>query len=72
MSGLRDARRKRKLTQAALAEAANLTTATISRYETGKRRVSVKAAKALGEVLGVHWYDLIEDDSESRQGGDDI
>ena len=70
MSCLREARRKHNLTQAELAEAAKLTTATISRYETGKRRVSIKAAKVLGEVLEVNWYDLVEDDSEACKGGD--
>ena len=70
MTCLREARRKRNLTQAELAEAAKLTTATISRYETGRRRVSIKAAKVLGEVLGVHWYDLVEDDGDSGEGGE--
>ena len=70
MSCLREARRKRNLTQAELAEAAKLTTATISRYETGRRRVSIKAAKVLGEVLGVNWYDLVEDDGDPGEGGE--
>ena len=41
--------------------------ATISRYETGARRVSVAMAKRLESVLGVEWYKLIDTiDSEQR------
>jgi len=62
MVALRDERRKQHLTQAALAKAVGMTTATISRYETGKRRISIKAAKVIAPILGIKWISLIEED----------
>ena len=47
-----------------LAAKVGVTGATISRYETGARRVSVKMAKELESVLKVPWYYLI--DTEQR------
>ncbi len=63
MVALRDERRKRHLTQAELAKAVGMTTATISRYETGKRRISIKAAKVIAPILGIKWIRLIEEDT---------
>lgn len=48
------------MTIAELAHAVGLTPATISRYENGQRTPDVETAKSIAEVLGVPWYQLID------------
>ena len=57
---MREARQRKLMTIAELAHAVGLTPATISRYENGQRTPDVETAKSIAEVLGVPWYQLID------------
>lgn len=61
MNDLRERRKARGLTLADVASAAKTTPVTISRYERGKRKPSVKMAKVLGPLYGVPWTDFYKD-----------
>ena len=60
MSIMRETRQRKLMTIAELAHAVGLTPATISRYENGQRTPDVETAKSIAEVLGVPWYQLID------------
>lgn len=64
MNPIKEARKAQNMSIFELAEKVGVTGATISRYETGSRCVSVKMAKKLESVLNVPWYHLI--DTEER------
>lgn len=61
MSGLRRIRQEHKLSQKELALVTGLTAASISRYETGGRRMSVDVAKRISKALNVNWVSLFAD-----------
>lgn len=61
MSGLRTIRQEQKLSQKELAAATGLTAASISRYETGGRKMSVDVAKRLSLALKTNWVSLFDD-----------
>lgn len=57
---LKEIRKKRNLTVAELAERVGTTEASISRYETGSRKLSVEMAKKIADVLKVKWWKLYD------------
>ena len=57
---LKEIRKKRNLTVAELAERVGTTEASISRYETGSRKMSVEMAKKIADVLKVKWWKLYD------------
>ncbi len=61
MVGLKAIRLKQRLSQRDLAKATGLTPASISRYETGTRKMSVDTAKKLSKVLGADWVVLFDE-----------
>ncbi len=65
MENLRKARLAKKLSQKELADELGVTTATISRYESGERKLPVETAKRIAEILEVDWYTLFD---EKEQG----
>jgi transcriptional regulator with XRE-family HTH domain len=65
MGNLRKARIEKKLSQKELADELGVTTATISRYESGERKLPVETAKRIAELLDVNWYSLFD---EGNQG----
>jgi transcriptional regulator with XRE-family HTH domain len=71
MSGLRTIRRRQKLSQRELAEATGLTAASISRYETGGRKMSVDVAKRLSKALNTNWISFFDEQMTTKdaQGG---
>ena len=66
MSGLRTIRRKQKLSQRELAAATGLTAASISRYETGGRKMSVDVAKRLSKALNTNWAALFDEQMATK------
>ena len=56
---LREIRKGRFMTQSELAAAANLTIATISRLENGRRRPHLSTVRRLAEALGVRPEKLV-------------
>lgn len=64
MNMLKQIRQNNNMSQYQLAESAGLTHTSISRYETGKRTLSVENAKKLAAVLGVEWTCLFEGDAD--------
>ena len=74
MNRLRVARESRGLSQKELGEATGLTATTISRYETGKRKLTVEMAQQLATVLDMDWVCLFEPQDarvplDSSEGG---
>ena len=67
MNGLRAIRRKQMLSQRELAEATGLTAASISRYETGGRKLSVDIAKRLSVALNTNWTALFDEQVSSKE-----
>ena len=65
MENLRKARLAKKLSQKELADELGVTTATISRYESGERKLPLETAKRIAEILEVDWYTLFD---EKEQG----
>lgn len=61
MLDLREIRKSRGYTLKKIAEAVKTTPVTIWRYENGKRKPSVKMAKKLGPLYGIHWTDFFKD-----------
>ena len=53
-------RKKKKLRLKDLAVAVGTTEATLSRYETGQRRMPIEMAKKIAPVLNVAWWRLYE------------
>ncbi len=64
MGNLRKARIEKKLSQKELADELGVTTATISRYESGERKLPVETAKRIAEILGVDWYTLFDEEEQ--------
>lgn len=60
MNPIREARHALGMSVFELGSKVGVTGATISRYETGARAVSVRMAKKLESVLNVPWYKLID------------
>ena len=58
---LKQIRKERGMTGAALGEKAGLSVSGLSMIETGHRRPSVDLAKRLGAALGVDWTLFFED-----------
>lgn len=67
MNGLRAIRHKQMLSQRELAEAAGLTAASISRYETGDRKMPVDIAKRLSVALNTNWTALFDEQIASKE-----
>jgi transcriptional regulator with XRE-family HTH domain len=67
MNGLRAIRHKQMLSQRELAEATGLTAASISRYETGGRKMSVDVAKRLSVALNTNWTTLFDEQTASKE-----
>lgn len=65
MNPIREARKAQKMSIFDLGEKVGVKGATISRYETGQRKPSVKMAKKLESVLGVPWYRLIDTEEQA-------
>ena len=57
---LKEAREKAGLSLETLAKATGVSAAAISRYEHGIRAPRIHIAKKLGELLGVPWYEIID------------
>ncbi len=55
MSKLKQLREEHNMSQKALGDAVGITATSISRYEIGKRKLSVEMAKKIARVLGVGW-----------------
>ena len=68
-SRLREARLRRMLTQAELAELAGTTEATVNRLEQGLQRPRISTVRKLAEALGVAAEDLIEWGPEEQGAG---
>ena len=64
MENLRKARLAKKISQKELADELGVTTATISRYESGERKLPVETAKRIAEILGVDWYTLFDEEEQ--------
>ena len=64
MENLRKARLAKKLSQKELADELGVTTATISRYESGERKLPVDTAKRIAEILEVDWYTLFDEEEQ--------
>lgn len=60
MNMLKKLRLGKNMTQNELGMETGLTHTSISRYESGKRNISVETAKKLAEVLGVEWTVIFE------------
>ena len=56
---IKEARRRKKLTQEQLAEQLGVQRAVVSKYETGRITPSVKQAQKIAAVLDFHLLDLI-------------
>lgn len=60
MNRLRLAREQRGISQRDLGKAMGVSAATISRYETGERKLTVEAAKRIANVLDEDWVNLFD------------
>lgn len=49
----------------ALGDAVGVSPAAICRYEQGLRTPNVRIAKKIGEVLGIAWYELLDNKKAS-------
>lgn len=60
MPSLHDMRRRRALTQTALAKQVGVSKSAISAYESGKKVPTYPVAKKMGAALGVPWNEVHE------------
>lgn len=60
MNRLRLAREQRGISQRDLGKAMGVSAATISRYETGERKLTVEVAKRIASVLDEDWVNLFD------------
>lgn len=60
-------RRKKGLTQDAVASAACIARVTYTNIENGRRRPSPDVAKRIAAVLGIDWTEFFSDDKEDHQ-----
>lgn len=65
-SPIRVLRKKAGFTLAEVAKIAGCTSATISRYECGKRKLPVLMAKKLGAMFNVGWETLYAEDGDGK------
>lgn len=65
MNSLRTVRESKKLTQKQVAEACNLSKSVYSRYESGERNPSIRAARALAKALDCSIDELLRDPEET-------
>ena len=74
MNRLRLAREQRGISQRDLGKAMGVSAATISRYETGGRKLTVEAAKRIANVLNEDWVNLFDPPGQNlivrMHGGD--
>lgn len=66
MCGLRTIRQQQKISQKELAKATGLSAASISRYETGDRKLSVDVAKRLSVTLNINWASLFDEQMATK------
>lgn len=66
MCSLRAIRQEQKLSQKELAKATGFTATSISRYETGNRKMSVDVAKRLSKALNTNWASLFDDQTATK------
>lgn len=66
MNRLRGARLQAHMTQVQAAKAVGMNQISISRYETGVRKLDVETAKKLAKVYGVHWTIFYEDTDDGQ------
>ncbi len=66
MHGLRVIRQKQKISQKELAKATGFAAASISRYETGNRKISVDVAKCLSKALNINWGLLFDEQTATK------
>ena len=57
---MKEARERIKMTQQELASSVGISVAAICRYETGKRTPNVRIAKRIAKVLGIPWYEVVD------------
>lgn len=55
-------RKEKGLTQQEVGERVGITQRRYSSYETGARKLPIKIAKKVGEVLEVDWWEFYEDE----------
>ncbi len=67
MNVLKRIRSEKRVSQKQLADAIGVQPTCISRYELGKRKLSVDKAKQIAEFLDVSWTVLFNEDGESDQ-----
>lgn len=67
MNMLREIRLEKNMTQHELAVETGLTHTSISRYESGKRKISVETAQKLAEALNVEWTVIFEGKENERK-----
>lgn len=60
---LKEARKKKNLTQRDVAKAAGMNRVVYCEIENGKRNPSVKLAKKLGQILDVDWSEFYEEEN---------
>lgn len=71
MLNLKELRTEKNLTQQELAEQIHCVRTVIANIERGTAQPSIATAKALGEVLGVNWWEFFEEGSEN-DGADPV
>ena len=64
MTSIKEIRQSKNLTQKQVAEACGLSKSVFSRYESGERNPSLRAAKALANVLGCSIDELLREPEE--------
>lgn len=64
MMNLRTIRVSKNISQKQLANLTGFSVPTISRYETGKRKLSISNAKKIGKALNVDWILFFESNSK--------
>ena len=57
---LREARKLSGMSMQELGKAVGVTAGTICRYEHGDRTPDAKTAKKIAELLGIEWYELMD------------
>lgn len=62
---LKEAREKAGMSMQELGAEVGVTAAAICRYEQGKRIPKTAIAKRLAKVLGLTWYELIDDERKA-------
>lgn len=63
---IREARMLANITQESLAKKANVSRTMISKIENGNAKPSVSTAIKLGEILGIDWPKIFEEERENN------